>query len=223
MKIRNEPGAYGLLAGLVVFLIGLIAAAGCVHEARGRSAAVALESTVLITTVCLAADGSGGTWVGTGVIVNDHTVLTAAHIAEDPPGTACLRSARMVNGRRYALIHGKTLPGRDLASLVTVLETFSPTYPIVYGPPPAFGERVCSMTAYPRALWRCGEAQTAEEPPGDLSHTIVTEGGNSGSGVYDTRGRLVGIITHRWSCSNGQYCGGRMATLRPEYVAELLG
>jgi S1-C subfamily serine protease len=221
MKIENEPAAYGFLAALLVLLIAALAL-GCVREARGRDAGVAMESAVHITIMCVDEAGrlSGG--YGSGTIVNDRTVLTAAHIAEDDPGEVCVRRATMVNGKSYLLAPGVSMPDRDLASLVTVDDKFAPTYPVVYGLTPAFGSRVCSMTAHPRFLWRCGDVQRPAEAPGDLTHTIVTEGGNSGSGVYDTRGRLVGIITHRWSCQNGQLCGGKLATLTG-YVDRLLG
>jgi hypothetical protein len=128
----------------------------------------------------------------------------------------------MVNKKSYMLIQGVLLPDRDLASLHTVLDTFDPTYPIVHGPTPEYGARVCSTTAYPQFLRMCGDVQMPADPPGDLSHTIVTEGGNSGSGVYDAKGRLIGIITHRWSCQNGQLCGGKLATLEG-FVDRLLG
>ncbi len=219
MKIHNSPGAYGILAGLLTLFLGLLANAGCVHEVRGRDAGIALESTVLITTTCFAPQGMYGAY-GSGVIVGSHTILTAAHVVQDPPGARCMRIARMANGSEYLVVPHKAIPGFDLASLTSV-EPFLPTYPIVYGPPPAFGERVCSMTAFPRYLWRCGEVQQHKKPPGDLAHTITTEGGNSGSGVYDMRGALVGIITHRWTCDNGQHCGGMLATLEG-HVAELM-
>ena len=220
MKIQTEPAAYGLLAGLLVLLLGLLLGS-CMRDVRGRSAQVALESSVLITTTCVMEDGSVSTWLGSGVVVNNHTVFTAAHIAEDPPGAVCVRRATMVNDKSYLLAPGVTLPERDLASLHTVLEKFDPTHPITHGPAPEYGARVCSTTAYPRFLRMCGDVQMKADPPGDLAHTIITEGGNSGSGVYDARGRLVGIITHRWSCFNGQLCGGKLATLEG-YVDRLL-
>lgn len=222
MKIQTNPAAGGVVAALWYLLaIVIVVQVGCMREVRGRDAGVAFESAVRITVVCSAPSGSGYISYGSGVIVDDHTVLTAAHVAEDDEGFVCARTATMVNGQTYVVTLGKALPDRDLASLVTVLSTFAPTYPVVYGSSPEYGSRVCSMTAFPRVLWRCGEVQTEADPPGDLSHTIVTEGGNSGSGVYDDRGRLVGIITHRWSCSNGQFCGGKMATLEG-HVASLL-
>ena len=213
MKIETKPSVYGFLCGVYFLLLVAVAVAtGRTREVRGRDAGVAFESVVRISVTCITAGGGFAASMGSGVIVDAHTVLTANHIAEDEPGEICVRRAVPVNGRSYLLAPGKTLPDRDLASLVSA-EPFSPTFPVVYGPAPGYGEHVCSMTAYPRVLWRCGEVQTVADPPGDLSHTIMTEGGNSGSGVYDSRGRLVGIITHRWSCSNGQYCGGKMATL----------
>jgi S1-C subfamily serine protease len=222
MRIENSPGSYGFLAGLMVLLLAAFANAGCMREARGREAAVAFESTVLIDIMCVDEQGGGYTSNGSGVIVNDSTIFTAAHVATDPDGYVCMRRATMVNGKSYPLAPGVVRKDRDLASLKLILQKFDPTWPVVFGVAPAFGTTVCAMTAYPRWLWKCGEVQTREQPPGDISVTIVVEGGNSGSGVYDTRGRLVGLVTHRWSCSNMQYCGGKMASLEG-YVKELLG
>jgi S1-C subfamily serine protease len=213
MKVSNTPGSYGLLAGLLVLLLAAYANAGCMRSVKGRSAEVAFDQTVLITATCVGPDGSGSIWHGSGVIVDNQTVITAAHVARDPDGMVCIRKVEMANDHTYVVMPGVILPDRDLATLKLLLNEFDPTYPVLYGPAPMFGDRICSMTAYPMWLYRCGEAQKAATPPGDRMHTIVVEGGNSGSGVYDMRGRLVGIITHRFSCSNGQYCGGKLATL----------
>lgn len=218
MKIETKPWAGGFLAALLwlCFVVFAVLTSGCIRETRGRDPGVAFESTVLITITCPVGMG-----YGSGVIVNDHTVLTAAHVATDPDGMFCMRTATMVNGRQFLLAPGKILPDQDLASLHLVIERFDPTFPVTFARKPGYGARVCAMTAFPRFLWRCGDVQTTEDLPGDLSHTIVVEPGNSGSGVYDTRGRLVGIITHRWSCSNGQLCGGKLATLEG-HVEDLL-
>lgn len=223
MRIETKPWAGGFLAALLwlCFVAFAVLTSGCMRDVRGRDPGVAFESTVRITITCATADGQALVGYGSGVIVDDHTVLTAAHVAEDDPGMVCMRMATMVNGKSYILAPGKILHDRDLASMHLMLDAFDPTYPAIFAKPPGYGERVCAMTAFPRFLWRCGDVQTGEDAPGDLSHTIVVEPGNSGSGVYDTRGRLVGIITHRWSCFNGQLCGGKMATL-DGYIKDLL-
>lgn len=219
MKIENEPWAYGFLAGLFVMFVGVLANASCTYV-RGRDPQIAFESTALITVVCLGGEQAAQMY-GSGVIVDRQTILTAAHVATSPPGFFCVRTATMVTGKRYLLTAGKALPAFDLASLKLAVGEFDPTYPVSYGDSPHFGAHVCAATAYPQHLWRCGETQTSTDPPGDVAHSIVVEPGNSGSGVYDERGRLVGIITHRWSCFNGQLCGGKMASLAG-HVKELL-
>ena len=223
MRVQNTPGSYGLLAGLFVLLLGMLANAGCARaQVKGRDAGVAFDSVVTIELTCVDEKGETFYAFGSGVIVSPDTLLTAAHVAEDEEGFTCVRRATMTNGKQYLLVPGIILHDRDLASMHAFATPFDPTYAVVYGPKPAYGSRVCEMSGYPRVLWRCGEVQVTEEAPGDLEHTIIVEPGNSGSGVYDERGRLVGIITHRWSCSNGQICGGKMATLEG-YVDELLG
>lgn len=224
MRIQNSPGSYGILAGLLVLLFAAIVNDGCAMTSTsmpGRGAYEALEQAVSIDAVCLAADGSVVGFYGSGVIVNRHTILTAGHVAQDPPGYLCGRVATMSNGHKYSVTAGVVLPDRDLGALVSA-DAFDPTLSITYGPKPAFGEHICAMVAFPMALWRCGEAQGDDAPPGDVVHTITVEPGNSGSGVYDAQGRLIGIITHRWSCGvTGQLCGGKMASLEG-YLHELI-
>ncbi len=214
MKIHNSPGAYGLLAGLLVLLLGLVANASCMPPSASaqRDPATALEQAVRIEATCFDKNGALAAFMGSGVIIDKHTIITAAHVATDPEGFVCARTATMVNDHVYEVHLGTALVNRDLGTLVSDTD-FDPTYPVVFGPAPEFGERVCAMTAYPMWLWRCGDAQLPTDPPGDRMHNIIVEPGNSGSGVYDGYGRLIGIITHRWSCSNGQMCGGKFSTL----------
>lgn len=221
MRIENDPKAYGFLAGLLVLLLVTVANAGCVPVSAGRKPSIALEQAVKVTATCLDRVGNGAVFFGSGVIVDKNTVLTAGHVAADPEGYACIRTVTMMNDHVYVVMPGKIMRDRDLATLKLLFQDFDPTYPVIYGPPPAFGDRVCAMVSYPYWLYRCGEAQTFAEPPGDRVHTITVEPGNSGSGVYDSHGRLVGIITHRWSCFNGQLCGGKFSTLEG-HVEELL-
>lgn len=211
MKLENTPGSYGLLAGLLVLLLAAYATS-CAHaQAAGRTPAEGFEAAVRIEAVCVAVDGSGTIFGGSGTVVNETTVLTAGHVATDPAGMTCVRAITTSDGKRRLALRGTIDTALDLATLHTL--TPMKATPVTFGPMPEYGDRLCAQTAAPMWLRRCGESQYLTTPPGDLVHTIVVEGGNSGSGVYDSRGRLVGVITHRWSCVNGQYCGGRLAVL----------
>ncbi len=222
-KIQNSPAALGWCAGLLVLLLGVVANASCAHASKldGRDVEQRFEQAVQITANCLTSSGEATGWYGSGVIVNPTTILTAAHVATEGD-VFCVFEAEMQHGKTYAMHVGVLLPEYDLASMHTAEgERFDPTFPIVFGPVPRLGERICAATAFPRRLTRCGDAQTQTDPPGNLIHTAIVEPGNSGSGVYDDRGRLIGIVTHLWYCSNKQYCGGRVATLEG-HVGELL-
>ena len=91
-RIRNRTGRPALTAeafAVVVLLIAAIANAGCVKPAYGRGPAKALASAVRIEAVCISAEGDMATFMGTGVIINATTLLTAEHVADTPEGWAC--------------------------------------------------------------------------------------------------------------------------------------
>lgn len=80
----------------------------------------------------------------------------------------------------------------------------------ITAPPPEVGQWVCLVPAVPRPDRRCGRRV---HDPERIRHTAITQPGNSGSGVYDDRGRLIGIVTHLTKCTNGQICGGIATSL----------
>jgi hypothetical protein len=102
------------------------------------------------------------------------------------------------------------MEAEDLASMHPAEGSF-PSFDAVYGPPPPLGAEVCEAPAKPARKHRCGEV----EPPrgGFESSTMIVEPGNSGSGVYDAYGHLVGIAVHMTFCGNGQICGSEYAPL----------
>ena len=64
------------------------------------------------------------------------------------------------------------------------------------GERPAIGAEVCLVPVVPARGPQCGKVDSFDSIPGDVFHQATTKPGNSGSGVYDADGRLVGIVTH---------------------------
>lgn len=56
------------------------------------------------------------------------------------------------------------------------------------------GQTVCAMVAHPLLLVRCGHVRSVAEGRGGIEHSVPVDKGNSGGGLYDTSGSLVGII-----------------------------
>jgi S1-C subfamily serine protease len=216
--IQTEPGAYGLLAGLTVLLLAAAALAcgdGCAHPSK-LDYPSALErrydAAVEVTATC---DDMSG-WYGSGVIVSKDRVLTAGHVLEGPPGVHCVFVVEDSAGKLY-LMHPVALLDSDHVDL-GVLELSSPVAKFEmpapeYGPPPQLGEWVCTVTAHPRREHKCGQVFKSKKQPGDIRMGIVVEPGNSGSALYDARGRLVGIVVHLYQCDNGQFCSGAATSL----------
>ncbi len=219
---ETEPGAYGLLAGLAVLLLGLLANASCAHASKlDPSPADVIDAhydaAVEITALCLLPDGRQVAWFGSGVIVDATHILTAGHVAETE-GLSCVFTAELSNGKTHLVrpLHVLASSETDLASMeiVSFVETF-PAQPVRYGPVPAPGEKVCTATAYPRREYKCGQVMRSKgSQPGDIRIDFVVEPGNSGSALYNERGELVGIVVHTYrNRGNGQYITGGATSL----------
>lgn len=205
----------GVLAVIALVTAMVSTCASCAPHTTssyGRSAPEMHQSTVTIRTVC-----SNGVFAGSGVMVSPTRILTAGHVVRcqisetsfEPP------LAIGVDGGddefHFATLDSADFQeGVDVAAL-TVDGMRKYFTPVTIGPQPDIGERVCASTGRkPRYAIKCGTVQprTTADDTGTTRFDGIIEGGNSGSGLYDSRGRLVGIVTFYFKCSNGQTCGG---------------
>lgn len=230
MRVHNSPGSYGLLAALLVLLVGLVANASCMHASKLDPPTPEYEayydSAVEITAHCTAPDGQEVGWFGSGVIISDTQLMTAAHVAETE-GMVCSFVAEDVKGVTRLIYPVTVLESGKVDLAVMALISFEDRFadaPLVhFGPAPRIGDTVCTATAHPRREERCGMVMRPRaNPPGDILMNMVVEPGNSGSGLYNMRGDLVGIVVHTYpNRGNGQFVAGG-ATSIAEHLPELL-
>ena len=212
-----ERSTRGLMfASLLLFAAVIMATCGaCASAVRYRSSKVfdaQSRAAVKVLSVCTIDGAKPRIALGSGVIVSSGYVMTAYHVV------VCDGPVDIVVSLPDNTVIEATLVGRnvtdDLARLQ--LDTDVPYPTLRIGPPPRVGSRVCTAAAVPDRTRRCGDVQRVTgKAPGNIQHDGITEPGNSGSGLYDDQGRLVGIVTHLRLCaSTGQICGGSATSLR---------
>lgn len=146
----------------------------------------------------------GARYMCSGVLVSDHQVVTANHCAPD----GALILGTRPDGSVAFFVPEVVLPGLDLVRLATIPGVFGPA-PVrpLLGPSASLDERLCISAAVPRRDHKCGFVQFTEGSDGMFYFDAVVEHGNSGGGVYDDAGRLVGIVDILYNASNGQVMG----------------
>lgn len=197
---------------LIPFALALLAAcSSCAHMANLRSSEDQFQALVKIETVCM-----GNHFGGSGVMVSDSEVVTAAHVVTCEMGAGItmppesiivwVTDADGVTAEVDALV-----PGADVARLH--MKVAKPEYftGVRIGAPPKIGDKVCEVSGIPRPTYRCGEAQPSE--PGYIKLGFMVENGNSGSGLYNDHGELIGIVTNLLYCQHGQICAGKATAL----------
>lgn len=213
------------LSPLALVVLIMSSCVGCIAglrtESNLRSAAQKRALTVQINTRC-----SRYSYQGSGVVISKTEILTAAHVIDCaivepitgmliPNGSPIEIIAAQPDGigRRLLLVRADVT--RDVARLriadagefydVPDRATFAVVRP---------EDRVCVSVGRPMRDLRCGTVdERFGRPADDLSLSFPVEPGNSGSGVYDRRGRLVGIITKARMMRNGQSAGALATSL----------
>lgn len=187
-----------------------LARADRVFEAHEQDAAA-----VKITVGCKSELGATWGQIGSGVIIGPHHVLTAMHVLVCDGGETT--SATVISGSVELPAKVEAVaPGADVARLEFEGTVSLRRYPRV-GAPRSAGW-VCLSAAHPKVERKCGRTSTVS---GAIAHSAIVVPGNSGSGLYDDRGYLVGIVVRWVGCRADSWpddkpsepCGGISASL----------
>jgi hypothetical protein len=187
--------------------------------------------TVQLTALCMMDDEDDGPGVemhmGTGVVLDSTHVLTAGHIVDCNTGTVVF--AQTIWGSTAWMSVEKLDTRSDLGRLVALNGKklslgFYRAERASIGPTPVAGEDVCFTSAVPTRDRHCSTVSHVDHVPrlkpdgedhdwwnSDVVITGKVVHGNSGSGVYDAAGNLVGIITE---LIPGEPTGGRFTSLQ---------
>lgn len=237
----------------ILFLAAAFACAGPQHSDGYDSdgARVTIQSSVRIAAYC---DGEPAA-VGSGVAISPRHVLTARHVARlefDLENHLSICKSGIItfialtyDGREVPMVEEKISDRYDAATLV-VSGAGEPFGAYAERAPVKAGATVCSYTAgapenwlaaglnpdHPSEWWeepfafKCGEVGPVR--PGEVEGYVAeinSRGGNSGSGIFDARGRVVGIVSNGLDPYSGlePWMRGPLAAdlgdLWPEYMA----
>lgn len=190
------------LTVLSVLALGAATCVGCVSAAgevvresirKGpvRTPAAQKSHAVRVLVRCKAKNLQAS---GSGVIVSPTQILTATHVVEWCPDPELIAIPPGGFGRRMRVEMVSTLT--DVARLRIADDgSFSDVRPLEIAAV-VDGSRVCAALADPYHQRRCGFVEDRRpDMDDDLTFSAPIEPGNSGSGLYDSRGRLVGIVT----------------------------
>jgi len=159
------------------------------------------ERAAMVETTCM--DGSGA-W-GSAVLLDDHRALTALHVVAQCGDPIIL--VQTSDGKKHLVTVDAIAPNADMVRLVALDRWAVPKGKLQWSKAPHRGRVACAVTGMPHRNRLCGEVQESNDDAGaEVEFRIVADHGNSGSAVYDSAGRLVGVLTQLRSCSNGQYC-----------------
>lgn len=233
-RTNDRRLAYVALVGTWVAAVVVAALlAGCLRPAvqtpaqpytldEQARAAVTIESLCIgdafrAKTTKSAVLGGGA---GSGAIIGTYGVVTAAHVINCPTGSPVVGVIDHTGRRRVADIAAIDYV-HDVARLV-VREPFVDTHAPCFAAP-RVSQLVSAYTGYPERASLHGRVtdvrmRDASWRRVDLGLDMHVVAGNSGSGIYDDRGCLVGVVTHSVDtlglCAlTGSFCEGYGATV----------
>jgi hypothetical protein len=211
-----------LLLPLTVMALAMVVASTCSScasapplSAIGRTRPQMHWASVTLRVKC----PLSGMSYGSGVVYGKK-VITAGHVAscrerlsptiEVSPEPGSWYAARdVITLGHYDMTTGIFL-GSDIASMtVDGLDTWNP--PVAIVAQPKIGDTVCAATGMvPAPALRCGTVQPSVANDDIIDVDIHVEPGNSGAGVYNSNGNLVGIVVRFTTCFGGSLpCDGR--------------
>lgn len=186
-------------------LVSLVLSACLATPSRYDLSVAEYNRTAQIAVVCKNGEG-----FGTGVIVAPDYVLTAQHVVDgckDETGASGLIVVTSF-GTEYDGL-AEVIVEDDETDIARLYVPGIRGPSVVIGPPPHAGDEVCFTPSFPDRNRSCGYVQHEKGEVGtEIRFTGLVQPGNSGSGLYDSQGRLVGLVTILTRCANGQWCGG---------------
>lgn len=224
------PRAGALLSILALLVITSMTCGGCAHAIKASQAARTTEDertlTVQISVRCENFPAGAEVW-GSGAVISPTEILTAAHVVDcQIPDPKTGQPVGPSGKPTRILVSQPDHIGRPMRLIVSFVTNDLARLRIAddgefYGFAPARiagvkqGDVVCVSTGVPRRDVRCGlvEEKTTRQS-GDVSISMPGYPGNSGSAVYDLKGRLVGVLTQRRNlAADAQISGALMTSL----------
>lgn len=165
---------------------------------KGRTIVEQYQTAVAIVVRC-----ESGIHTGSGSLLRGDYVVTARHVVQCSAG----QPLQMMVITREAPLEVKTVrsdAGADIAWITLQQPTKEPVPEATAAQPPPAGGTVCTVTTLPTQRRVCGEVfHDFESHTRTRNFGAAIEPGNSGSAVYDIRGRLIGVISLYGTCGNG--------------------
>ena len=227
---RADRARFYATLGVLALAITAVATCGaCGIMPATRTPQQQHNASVQITVFCMPVDEDGHPRIdvdsglptvsehfGSGTLVSAHEVLTAAHVPHCPEGDAEIMAVDVGDGAQHQASVDVLLPAADIARVHVEDDLGTWFTPLRVGPIPQVGDRVCAASAAPRNMYRCWTAQARRADPGpsaDIDLDGWTEFGESGSGLFDDSGRLIGVVVSLTTCQEHLQCLGHATSV----------